>query len=179
MAKQNIPSKIQNKFQTQLFKVGDYVYLDWLGLKYYGYIKRIQKSNNSVSYMVQTHKYSYPCGVQISQYQSTGPGVILYEQTKELGSDTIKSRYESRKISENNRGTTSNKTSKNTASRNVDSRVISEIPKPKKSRKHSTKNDVKSSSARNSDRTTKGTRKSYSKLDEAIQKQKDFLRKFT
>jgi len=169
MAKQKIPTTIQNKFRTKLFKQGEYVYINWLGLKEYGFIKRIYKSGDSFSYMVQTHK----------NYKSSIAGCILYEQTKEFGSVEIKRRYESGSISQNACGAKPIETSKNTIRGNADSRTSVKVSRPKKPRKHSTENAVESSATRNDSRTTKRTRKSYSKLDQAIQKQRDFLRKFT
>ena len=179
MAKQKIPTTIQNKFRTKLFKQGEYVYINWLGLKEYGFIKRIYKSGDSFSYMVQTHSYVYPCGIQIKNYKSSIAGCILYEQTKEFGSVEIKRRYESGSISQNACRPKSIETSKNTIRGNADSRTNAKVSRPKKPRKHSTENAVESSATRNDIRTTKRRRKSYSKLDEAVQKQKDFLRKFT
>jgi hypothetical protein len=179
MAKQKIPTTIQNKFRTKLFKQGEYVYINWLGLKEYGFIKRIYKSGDSFSYMVQTHSYVYPCGIQIKNYKSSIAGCILYEQTKEFGSVEIKRRYESGSISQNACGAKPIETSKNTIRGNADSRTSVKVSRPKKPRKHSTENAVESSATRNDSRTTKRTRKSYSKLDQAIQKQRDFLRKFT
>lgn len=179
MAKQKIPTTIQNKFKRELYKVGDYVYFDWLGQKEYGYITRIYQSSGTTTYMVQGKKYRYPCGVQIKTYRSGTAGYIFYEQTKELGQDEIRRRFDARTVSQDSTRTKRTQSSKDKVRGGNVKATNNEVSQPKRAAQYRTKNDDKSSNTANSKGTTTRRRKSYSKLDEAVQKQKDFLRKFT
>lgn len=179
MAKQKLPVAIQNKFKQTLYKDGEYVYFDWLGQKEYGYVTRSYQSSGTTTYMVQGKKHRYPCGVQIKTYRSSTAGHIFYEETRELGQDEIRRRFESGSIPKNSTRTTRVEPGKDNVRGGNVKATNNEISQPKRAAKHSTKNDVKSSNTTNSKGTTTRRRKSYSKLDEAVQKQKDFLRKFT
>jgi len=179
MTKQKIPTTIQNKFKRELYKDGEYVYFDWLGQKKYGYIIRIYQRSGTVGYMVQGKKYCYPCGVQIKTWRSGSAGHILYEQTQELGQEEIKRRFDTGTISADTARTKSTQTSKDKVQRGSVKTTNDELLQPKRATKHRAKNDDKSSNTSNNKATTTRRRNSYSKLDEAVQKQKDFLRKFT
>jgi hypothetical protein len=179
MAKQKIPTTIQNKFKRELYKVGEYVYFNWLGQKEYGYITRIYQSSGTTTYMVQGKKYRYPCGVQIKTYRSGTDGYIFYEQTREFGQDEIRRRFESRTVSQDSTRTKRTQSSKDKVRGGTVKATNNEVSQPKRAAEHRTKNDDKSGNTANSKGTTTRRRKSYSKLDEAVQKQKDFLRKFT
>ena len=179
MAKQKIPTSIQNKFKRELYKVGDYVYFNWLGQQEYGHIIRIYQSGGTTMYMVQGKMYRYPCGVQIKTYRYGEGGYILYEQTREFGQDEIRRRFESRTISQDSTGTKRIQSSKDKVRGGNVKATNNEVLQPKRATEHRTKNDAKSSNTTNSEGTTTRRRKSYSKLDDAVQKQKDFLRKFT
>lgn len=179
MAKQKIPTTIQNKFNRKLYKVGDYVYFDWLSEKQYGYITKVYQSGSTNMYMVQGKEYRYPCGVQIKTYKYGSAGYIIHEQTEEFGQDELKRRFESKTVSRDSTGPNRTQSSKAPVRRNVTSTTNNEVLRPKKPAANGTKNVVKSSNTTNSKATAKRGRKSYSKLDEAVQKQKDFLRKFT
>jgi len=179
MAKQKIPTAIQTKFNRKLYKVGDYVYFDWLSEKQYGYITKVYQSGSTNMYMVQGNKYFYPCGVQIKTYKYGSAGYIIHEQTEEFGQDELKRRFESKTVSRDSTGPIRTQSSKAPVRGNVASTTNDEVLRPKKPAANGTKNVVKSSNTTNSKATTNRGRKSYSKLDEAIQKQKDFLRKFT
>ena len=179
MAKQKLPATIQKKFDRKLYKVGDYVYFDWLSEKQYGYITKVYKSSNTYMYMVQGENYRYPCGIQIKTYKYGSAGYIIYEQTQDLGQDELKRRFESRSVSRDSTRPIGTQPSKDEVRRNLTSTTNDEVLQPRKSSKHAPKNVVKPSNTTNSKGTTKRGRKSYSKLDEAVQKQKEFLRKFT
>jgi hypothetical protein len=179
MAKQKIPTTIQNKFSRQQYKVGDYVCINFLGEKYYGYVKKVTERSNTFVYMVQTNRYSYPCGIQIKDFLSGTAGNIFFDDTARLGSEEIKRRFESGTVSKDSTGTKRTQTSKNEGRGGNVKATNNEVLQPKRATKHRTKNDDKSSNTTNSKGTTTRKRKSYSKLDEAVQKQKDFLRKFT
>jgi len=179
MAKQKIPTSIQNKFKRELYKVGDYVYFDWLGQKEYGHVIQIYQSSGTTTYMVQGKKYRYPCGVQIKTWRSGTAGYIFYEQTQEFGQDEIRRRFESRTVSQDSTRTKRTQSSKDKVRGGNAKATNNEVSQPKRATKHRTKNDDKSSNTANIKGTTTRRRKSYSKLDEAVQKQKDFLRKFT
>ena len=54
MKKQKLPKYIQEKFKKAQFKVGDKVKYEFLGDDGWGIITKIQKFNETVSYMVKT-----------------------------------------------------------------------------------------------------------------------------
>jgi len=178
MAKQKIPTSIQNKFNRQQFKVGDYVYINFLGEKLYGYVKKITERSGTFTYMVQTSTYSYPCGIQIDEYESGTAGNILFNDTKQIGSEEIKRRFDvgtiPRVITRSARPEPRQDTVKRT---DVDITVSKVSPKRRKTKQPRTV-DVQPSDNGNT-QSNRTRRKSYSKLDEAIEKQKNFLRKFT
>jgi len=165
MKKQKLPKYIQEKFKKPQFKVGDRVKYEFLGDSGWGYITKIQKFNETVTYMVKTRNYSYPCGLQIKEYSSYYAGSIDYEASKNQ-QDNATVRNE--KTTERN----DNKTRKR-VSRSVSS-TISDTGSGSKS-KNSSRNG--NADNRTSSKTSKTTVRNV-ELEDAIDKQKDFLRKF-
>lgn len=178
MAKQKIPQTIQNKFSRQQYKVGDYVCIKFLGEKYYGYVKRITERSNTFVYMVQTNGYSYPCGIQIKDFFSGTAGNILFDDTAGLGGEEIKRQFDAGKLPQHPGGTATISRSESTSSRSNDGETIRKVSSNRTKANKRRTNDVQPSDTTVSE--TKPTRrKSYSALDQAIERQKDFLRKFT
>ena len=95
MAKTTIPDKIQSKFDKPQFQLGDAVFFSFLGQKRYGYVTKIKKTGWGIQYNVQSYTgTTYPCGMRISEYTTSyRSGIIFFDETKELGTDELKRRY--------------------------------------------------------------------------------------
>ena len=166
MKKNKLPKYVQEKFTKPQFKVGDYVKYEFLGEHGWGHITKINQYNDKISYMVQGNGYTYPCGLQIKEYSSYYAGSIDYEKSKNQrnnepsGSSKVKKRND-------------NKTRKSISgsSSNTISDTGSNI-RPT--------NDIGNGNANNTNANTKSSTNSRNdELEKAIDKQKDFLRKFT
>jgi hypothetical protein len=95
MAKTTIPDKIQSKFEKPQFQLGDAVFFSFLGQKRYGYVTKIKKTGWGIQYNVQCYTgTTYPCGIRISEYTTSyRSGIIFFDETKELGTEELKRRY--------------------------------------------------------------------------------------
>lgn len=95
MAKTTIPDKIQSKFDKPQFQLGDAVFFSFLGQKRYGYVTKIKKAGWGIQYNVQSYTgTTYPCGMRISEYTTSyRSGIIFFDETKEIGADELKRRY--------------------------------------------------------------------------------------
>ena len=82
MKKKKLPKYIQEKFKKPQFKPGDIVKWEFLGESGWGVVKKILNTNDKITYMVKTGKYTYPCGIQIKEYSSYYAGSIDYETSK-------------------------------------------------------------------------------------------------
>ena len=165
MKKKKLPKYIQDKFTKPQFKVGDYVKFEFLGDSGWGYITKIHAYNDKISYMVQGNGYSYPCGLQIKEHSSYYAGSIDYEESK------------NRRNNEPTRSSETKKRNDNKTRKRVSGSSSNTIPNSG-SRSRS-KNDTGNGNADNSNASVKGNEKSRNnELDAAINKQKDFLRKF-
>jgi len=165
MKKQKFPKYIQEKFKKAQFKVGDCVKYEFLGDNGWGYITKIQKFNETVSYMVQGNGYSYPCGLQIKEHSSYYAGTIDYEASKNQQNNAT---ARNKKTSERN----DNKTRKRVSGSS--SNTISDTRSGFKSKNSSRNGNADNST---SSKTSKATVRNI-ELEDAIDKQKDFLRKF-
>jgi hypothetical protein len=171
--KVKIPAYVLKQFDKVMYKVGDEVMIRWLGQIKTGYVTKYKKSNFGVSYTVevteknlnrQLRSTRYPCGIQIKEYTTDYKvGLILHEQTQ--------ARIKSRGVHEVP-GSSATKSKTNSGSgRNNDN---SNNRKTSGSRNTATtKTSAKSSSKRVPDNNSK-TRS----LDQAIDRQKDFLKGF-
>lgn len=183
MAKKQVPKNIQDKFDKPLFKLGDAVFFSWLGQKQYGYVTKTKKTSWGVQYMVQNaEKRNYPCGIQIAEHRTQYEvGLIFFNETKELSRaelevrinttrtftavsvDTRRSENQSKADVRSNRTNTSNTNTKTA----------------KRSRKgSSTEDDVAPSNTRMPKINTGKRKNSNAELNDAIQKQRDFLNGF-
>ena len=165
MRKQKLPKYIQQKFTKPQFKIGDRVKYEFLGEHGWGIITKINKHNDKITYMVKGKGYTYPCGLQIKEYRSYYAGSIDYAETNKrnnesTGVPTTKKR-------------TNNKTRKRVSG--SDSNTISETRFGS-----SSANDARNGNDQNTPTNKDSTERIESKeLDDAIDKQKDFLRRFT
>ena len=166
MKKKKFPKYIQDKFNKPQFKVGDHVKYEFLGDSGWGYITKIHRYNDKISYMVQGNKYSYPCGLQIKEHTSYYAGSIDYEASKNqrhnesTGNAKIKKRDDNK-----SRKRISGSSSNSISNQRIDNR---------------TKNDSRTCNA-NDIRSNEKSKKSINnkELEEVIVKQKEFLRRFT
>ena len=187
MAKQVIDIKIQAKFNKPQFAIEDSVYFSFLGQKQYGYISKIKDFPWGVMYTVQAvNGTRYPCGIRIdgvnTQYDV---GLIYFEESKQIGSAECRKRYDESRtgrsinaVPRNTGGTTTKSGNDNTTSKQDSNSVVRKVDGNTK-RKHSTKNvDPPSANGVLPINRKKRSSARDSKLDDAIQKQKDFLNGF-
>ena len=166
MKKQKLPKYIQEKFKKAQFKVGDKVKYEFLGDDGWGIITKIQKFNETVSYMVKTRNYSYPCGLQIKEFSSYYAGSIDYEASKNQRNDESSRRT---KNTQRNDSETRKRISRSSSNTISNTKI-----------RHRSKNDSRNGNGDNSktDETSTATIKNI-ELEDAISKQQSFLRKFT
>jgi len=166
MKKKKLPKYIQEKFTKPQFKVGDHVKYEFLGERGWGYITKINEYNDKISYMVQGNGYTYPCGLQIKEYSSYYAGSIDYEESKNKRNNEPSGSSKVKKRNDNKTRKPISRSSSSTIS-DTGSNI-------------GTTNDIGDGNANNSDANTKSSTKLKNvELEEAIDKQKDFLRKFT
>jgi hypothetical protein len=163
--KKKFPKYIQDKFTKPQFKVGDKVFYEFLGDKGWGIVTKIQKHNETVSYMVKGRGYTYPCGLQIKEHRSYYAGSIDFEKSKNQ---------------RNNESTRSTKTKEridNKSRKRVSGNVSSSISDTRI--RHSSEDDTGNGNADNSNSNKQSTTTTKNvELEDAIDKQKQFLRKF-
>ena len=184
MAKnKHLPDNIEKQFNKALFKQGEPVLFTWLGAKKYGYVKTHKKTGWGIQYSVRANDTTYPCGIQIKGYRTSYHiGCIFFEETNTIGVDELKKRIEAGpeplnsteifrdapRPKDESRSSNSNK--RNVTS-NTDRKTKSNTKRPAR-----VENDVQPSDNGVQREHTK--KRKNSKLDEAIQKQRDFLSGF-
>ena len=171
--KVKIPAYVLKQFDRAMYKVGDEVVIRWLGQKKIGHVTKYQKRPFGISYTVEVKEKNpiskrtssrYPCGIQIKEYCTAyNTGLILHETTQEY--------YKTRTIDADTRSTTA-KVKTNNRSNGVDG--SSNNTKATRSRNTVTSKASTKSSAK---RVRKDNSKARS-LDQAIDRQKDFLNGF-
>ncbi len=166
MKKKKLPKYVQDIFKKQQFKIGDTVKWEFLGESGWGVVKKILKANDKITYMVKTGKYTYPCGIQIKEYSSYYAGSIDYETSKNR-SNNVKAGVSTTKTR------TNNQTRKRLSRSNIN--TISDTG----SRSRST-NGIGNGNGKYTETSSKSKETiEKSELDKEIDKQKDFLRRFT
>ena len=178
-----LPKNIQDKFNKLHFKQGDAVFFSWLGQKKYGYVIKTKTTSWGIQYTVETAEgRRYPCGIQIAgnktQYST---GCIFFEETRTLGADAIRERITAPRptttVLINPSGPTNKSTDDDKRNTGHDGTVDRKNAKTKGSRS-STKNDIKSSSNGVSKNTRSKRKNSENELNQAIEKQRNFLNGF-
>lgn len=188
MAKrQKISDKIQAKFDKPQFRIGDAVFFSWLGQKQYGHVIRIKKASWGIQYSVESYTGTkYPCGIQI-QGQKThyNTGYILHDDTRTIGTKELERRIQTFKKQPGYTEVSVNATRQKTESRNdnKNGRSINTNSNSKNTttskRRSSTKSNVSSGiDGIGNNNTKKRTATKKSKLDDAVQRQRDFLNGF-
>jgi len=179
--KQLTPDTIIKQFGKLQFKTGDAVFFTWLGAKKYGYVTKIKEATWGVMYMVESNDRRYPCGVSIKGHKTAyTTGCIDIDETRSIGQDEIRTRIQTghsstyTELFTNTRRTEDESGSKLATNK----RISSQNTKSTKSARsnNETKNVVKSSIDADTSRT--GKKRTNTKLDAAIQRQRDFLNGF-
>ena len=179
--KSNVPDSVQKQFEKPQFKIGDPVFFTWLGSKKYGYVTTFKTVGWGVQYTVEEDNVRYPCGIEIKTHKTTyTTGYIRYDETRAIGQDELIKRIQtghSSTYSElfiDTRRTAIQSRSKSTTSKRVSTKNTKGIKstEPIDAGEHV----IQSSSNGN----TKGVRKKRGnhELDDAIQRQRDFLNGF-
>jgi hypothetical protein len=181
MAKQKISDSQQKLFNKVHFKPGEIVFFSWLGMKKYGYVKTHKETGWGIQYTVESNNTRYPCGIQIKGTKTTyTTGIIFYEETRSMGDEELKRRAETNQSYGNSELIRDSPRPNNESrSNNSNKRGISKSSSNKKSKSRTNttrKNDgIDGNTGMQSDNSKKRTN---NKLDEAIQRQRDFLNGF-
>lgn len=181
MAKQKISDSQQKLFNKIHFKPGEIVFFSWLGMKKYGYVKTYKETGWGIQYTVESNNTRYPCGIQIKGTKTTyNTGFIFYEETRSMGDVELKRRVETKQSYGNSELIRDTPRSNNESQSNgSNKRRVSNSTSNKKSKSGSAtsrKNDVSNGNARM--HTNDSKKRTNNKLDDAIQRQRDFLNGF-
>jgi len=179
--KQTAPDAIIKQFSKSQFKSGDAVFFTWLGAKKYGYVKHIKETGWGVQYMVESNDTRYPCGVSIKGHKTAyTTGCIDVDETRAIGQDEIRTRIQNGHSSTYTELFTDTwRTEDESRSKSNSSKRISASNhiSTKSAQTNNTRKDVvKSGSNGNNTRARK--KRENSKLDDAIQQQRNFLNGF-
>lgn len=179
--KQLIPDNIIKQFEKSQFKVDEAVFFTWLGAKKYGYVTKIKESSWGVQYMVESDDTRYPCGISIKGHKTTyTTGCIDFDETRSIGQDEIKRRIQTghsstyTELFADTRRTEDESRSESTSSKHIST---SNTKTTKPTRVNNKRKDVVKSSP-NGNITGTGKKRKNTKLDDAIQRQRDFLNGF-
>jgi len=175
--KSKIPAYVLKQFEKAMYKTGDKVIIKWLGQTKTGYVKHSKENTWGRSYMVEVKEKGlkrsdnvtrYPCGIEIRGHRTQyDVGFILHDRTQQgdwpqsftiyedSGSDEDAQRNDNKSIGRND----DSSSRKNTRNRSSDTHK--DVVKPSSTRK-------RSSNAKTSSKD----------LDNAIDRQKDFLQGF-
>lgn len=182
MAKKQIVSdNIIKQFTKPQFKIDDAVFFTWLGTKKYGYVTRIKEATWGIQYMVESHDTRYPCGVSVKGHKTAyTTGCINIDETRSIGQDELKRRIQTGHTSTYSElFTDARRTTDQSGSGSTNSKLIStkNTKRNESTRSNNkTKHVVESSTNGNSTGTRK--KRNDSKLDDAIQRQRNFLNGF-
>jgi len=179
--KQSAPENILKQFEKPQFREGDAVFFVWLGSKKYGYVTTFKKVNWGIQYTVESEGVRYPCGIEIKTYKTTyTTGCIRFDETRSLGQEELVTRIQTGHPS------TYSELFVNTPRPNNESR--SNVATSKRvSTKHSNGTKTTGTKSKTADvakSSAKGVRRDNTKkrgnneLDEAIEKQRNFLNGF-
>ncbi len=175
--KSKIPAYVLKQFEKAMYKAGDKVIIKWLGQTKTGYVKSSKENNWGRSYMVEVEERGlkrsddvtrYPCGIEIKGHRTQyDVGLILYDRTQSGDWPT------SQRIYENSGSDKASKRNDNSSSRGNDDKDNGKDTKRRSSTAH--KDVAKPSSTR---KRGSNAKTSSNSLDNAIDRQKDFLKGF-
>jgi len=178
--KQLVPDTIQKQFNKIQFKINAPVLFTWLGMKKYGHVIQTKQMGWGIMYTIKSEGTKYPCGVQIKMHKTAyTTGCILTDDTRSIGDIELERRIQSghsstttevfRDTSRTNNEGPSNDNNSGRISRTTSKQIA-------KSNVGIGKNVVSPSAAGVRNNITK--KRGNTKLDTAIQKQRDFLNGF-
>jgi len=179
--KQQTPDDIIKQFDKPQFAIADAVFFTWLGSKKYGYVTKIKKTTWGVMYTVESNNTRYPCGISIKGHKTAyTTGCIDVDETRAIGQDTLKIRIQTghaittaELFTDPARATHSNRNDATNA------KQLSAKPRNRTQSTQSnnaTKHVVKHGSNTNTSKNSK--KRKQTKLDAAIQRQRNFLNGF-
>lgn len=179
--KQQAPDAIIKQFEKSQFNIDDAVFFTWLGAKKYGYVKTYKTSSWGIQYLVESNDTRYPCGISIKGHKTAyTTGCINIDETRSIGQDELKRRIQTghsstyTELFTDTRRTEDESRSKSTSSKHISSQNTKST---KSTRTNNTRKDVVKSST-NGDSTGTRKKRKDSELDDAIQRQRDFLNGF-
>ena len=179
--KQQAPDAIIKQFEKPQFKIDDAVFFTWLGAKKYGYVKTFKTSTWGVQYLVESDDTRYPCGISIKGHKTAyTTGCIDSDETRSIGQDEIKRRIQTghsstyTELFTDTRRTEDESRSKSASSKRVSTSNSKSTKTPRANNKG--KDVVKLSANGNNAGIAK--KRKDSELDDAIQRQRDFLNGF-
>lgn len=175
--KQEVPKYIQAKFKKPQFKPGDFVCMTWLGEFIRGELLETYKTHEHVRYKIKAAGFTYTCGIQIGDYKSehTDYGILLESETVRRG---VKPETADRTIHAKSRRTNDSIPTQTTGVRsdsNSNDRSNT-TSTPRKS--NATKNAANRSTSNDTKKKSKSVKRKNTELDQAVQRQKDFLNGF-
>lgn len=175
--KNKIPAYVLKQFEKAMYKPGELVIIQWLGQIKTGYVKSSKENGWGRSYMVEVHEKGlnpndyitrYPCGIEIKGYRTQyDVGFILHDRTQ--SGDWPQSIA----IYENSGSEKDPQRNNNSSGGGNDDSNSRKNTKRRSSNAH--KDVVKPSSTR---KRTSNANTSSKDLDNAIDRQKDFLKGF-
>ena len=169
MKRQKFPKYIQNLFKKPQFRVGNRVKYNFLGEGGWGVVTKINESNEKITYMVKGGRYTYPCGLKVKEYSSYYAGHIFYQESKDgidKGSNGTTRSTRTKKQNDNTVRMGSTGSNGNTVSN--ESRST-----------YGRKDDNRLGNAKHISTNTTSSKETSTELEDAIEKQKKFLRKFS
>ncbi len=175
--KSKIPAYVLKQFEKAMYKAGDKVIIKWLGQTKTGYVKSSKENNWGRSYMVEVEERGlkrsdnvtrYPCGIEIKGHRTQyDVGLILHDRTQSGDWPTCQ------RIYENSGSDKASKRNDNSSSRRNDDKDNGKDGVGRSSNAH--KDGVKPSATR---KRGSNAKTSSNSLDNAIDRQKDFLKGF-
>jgi len=179
--KQQTPDAIIEQFKIQQFEIADAVFFTWLGSKKYGYVTKIKETTWGIMYTVESNNTRYPCGVSIQGHKTAyTTGCINVDETRSIGQNEIRIRIQTGHSSTNakffadTRRTTHSSRIKSADVKCVStkSNIRTQSPQSNDATKHVVEYGC------NTNFTATSKKRKQTKLDAAIQRQRNFLNGF-
>jgi len=175
--KNKIPAYVLKQFEKAMYKPGELVIIQWLGQIKTGYVKSSKENNWGFSYMVEVEERGlkrsddvtrYPCGIEIKGHRTQyDVGFILHDRTQQGDWPQSTRIYE-------NSG--SDEASQRNDNKGVGGNDDSVGRKDTRSRSSNTHQDVVEPGSTR--KRTSNAKTSSKDLDDAVNRQKDFLQGF-
>ena len=200
------PTSVVDKFNKQQFKPGDAVCFTWFNTKRFGYVIKTSQSTWGIMYTIQLGERKYPCGIQIGEWKTKyETGLLQYDitkqytedQRKQLAGDSKSTMYETVTLSRTFRNDETDSTDAGDVGNHKDNIL------PKTASKRNNKNSRTNADSSNTKlqqngseesstinvnavssvgvqqrNTKKRSKTTKTELDDAIQRQRDFLNGF-